>query len=174
VQDLVNHHIEKTPGTCGGRARIAGHRVRVMDIVVWHEMRGYAPDEIVAMFPGIALADIHAAPAYYFDNRTEIEEDFRKDEEWAEFGKAHYPSKLKEKLGCGADPLLFRPALALARRAGLAQARNRRSYGPGNRPLRAARSGPIGFRAGFPQRRCHRAHLGGVTALPQAVWVKCG
>ena len=42
------HRITKTPGVCGGRACIAGHRIRVMDIVVWHEFRGYAPDEIVA------------------------------------------------------------------------------------------------------------------------------
>ena len=29
-------HIEMTPGVCGGRPRIAGHRIRVQDIVIWH------------------------------------------------------------------------------------------------------------------------------------------
>ena len=77
------HRITKTPGVCGGRACIAGHRIRVMDIVVWHEFRGYAPDEIVAMFPGITLADFHAAMAYYFDHRAEIDEEFRSDQEAA-------------------------------------------------------------------------------------------
>src|SRR5438270_11264779 len=70
-------HITKTPGVCGGRACIAGHRIRVMDIVVWHELRGYTPDEIVAMFPGITLADVYAAMAYYFDHRDEIDQEFR-------------------------------------------------------------------------------------------------
>lgn len=35
-------HISKTPGVCGGRACIAGHRIRVMDIVAMHELRDVA------------------------------------------------------------------------------------------------------------------------------------
>jgi uncharacterized protein (DUF433 family) len=99
MADTSREHIMKTPGVCGGRACIAGHRIRVMDVVVWHEMRGYSADEVVDMFPGITLADVHAALAYYFDNRAEIEADFRKDEECARFAEANYPSKLREKLG---------------------------------------------------------------------------
>jgi uncharacterized protein (DUF433 family) len=90
----VDHHIEKTPGVCGGKARIAGHRVRVLDVVAWHEKRGMSPDEIVALFPGITLADVHAALAYYFDHRDEIEEDFRRDAEVAESLRARFPSKV--------------------------------------------------------------------------------
>jgi uncharacterized protein (DUF433 family) len=91
-------HITKTPGVCGGRACIAGHRIRVLDIVVWHEKRGYSPDEIVDMFPGITLADVYAALAYYFDNRDEIEADFRNDEQAAEWVKANIPSKIPAEL----------------------------------------------------------------------------
>jgi hypothetical protein len=69
-----------------------------MDIVVWHEQRGYAPDEDVAMFPGITLADVYAALAYYFDNRAEIEADFQHDQQLAEALHARFPSKLQEKL----------------------------------------------------------------------------
>lgn len=99
MENGIRNHITKTPGVCGGRACIAGHRIRVMDLVVWHEMRGLSADEIVDMFPGITLADVHAGLAYYFDNREEIEADFRKDQEWAVFAEAHYPSKLKGILG---------------------------------------------------------------------------
>ncbi|MCE9529917.1 MAG: DUF433 domain-containing protein [Planctomycetes bacterium] len=77
-------HISKTPGICVGRACIAGHRVRVQDVVVWHEKRGYCLDEIVDMFPGISLTDVYSALAYYFDNRQEIDDEFRKADEWAE------------------------------------------------------------------------------------------
>ena len=97
MAEVIRQHITKTPGVCGGRACIAGHRIRVMDVVVWHEMRGYSADEIVAMFPGITLADVHAALAYYFDNRQEIEADFRNDQEWAAFAEANYPSVLRDK-----------------------------------------------------------------------------
>jgi uncharacterized protein (DUF433 family) len=92
--NTLPQHIEKTPGVCGGRACIVGHRVRVQDIVVWHEKRGFSPDEIVDMFPGISLADVYAALTYYFDNRQEIEDEFRKSDNWAEWGKANIPSKI--------------------------------------------------------------------------------
>ena len=94
MDNVLTQHIEKTPGVCGGKACIAGHRVRVLDIVVWHELRGYSPDEIVSMFPGIGLADVHAALAYYFDRREEIDEDFRRDEEAASELASSHPSKV--------------------------------------------------------------------------------
>ena len=99
MENVIVQHITKTPGVCGDRACIAGHRIRVMDIVVWHEMRGYCADEVAAMFPGITLADVYAALAYHFDNRQEIAEEFRKDEEAGNELLARHPSKLKEKLG---------------------------------------------------------------------------
>src|SRR5687768_683033 len=91
--------ITKTPGVCGGKACIAGHRVRVMDVVVWHELRSLSPEEIVYQFPGITLASVHAALAYYFSNRQEIEADFRAEEAGAEKLKSQYRSKLRERLG---------------------------------------------------------------------------
>lgn len=98
MQDVLTQHIARTPGVCGGRACIAGHRIRVMDVVLWHEMRGYSPDEIVAMFPGITLADVHAALAYYFDHSEEIRSDFKQEEELVEKLRPLFPSKLQEKL----------------------------------------------------------------------------
>ena len=98
MENSVKQYITKTPGVCGGRACIAGHRIRVMDIVVLHEMRGMCPEEIAYQYPSISLADVHAALAYYFDNRQEIPDEFRKDEELAEWVKANLPSKLRERL----------------------------------------------------------------------------
>jgi uncharacterized protein (DUF433 family) len=77
----LDRHIERTPGTCGGKPRIAGHRIRVQDIVVWHERLGQTPEEIVTRFPQLTLGDVHAALAYYFDHREEICRDLREDEE---------------------------------------------------------------------------------------------
>lgn len=96
---IINiEHITKTPGVCGGRACIAGHRIRVADIVVWHERRGYSVDEIVGIFPGMTLGEVHAALAYYFDHRVEIEEDLRLDVTAAARSTAGSPPKLSEKL----------------------------------------------------------------------------
>ncbi|MFN6209519.1 MAG: DUF433 domain-containing protein, partial [Microcystis sp.] len=57
---LINH-IEITPETCGGKPRIAGHRIKVQDVVIWHERLGMSPDEIVYHYPSITLADVYAA-----------------------------------------------------------------------------------------------------------------
>src|SRR5437773_9338730 len=98
MTSVISQHITKTPSVCGGRACIAGHRIRVMDIAVWHEKRGYSPDEIVDMFPGITLSDVYAALSYYFDNRQEIEEEFKNADETAARVKATIPSKIPAEL----------------------------------------------------------------------------
>jgi uncharacterized protein (DUF433 family) len=56
--------IMSTPGICGGRPRIDGHRIQVEDVAIWHERMGMSPDEIVLEYPTITLADVHAALAY--------------------------------------------------------------------------------------------------------------
>jgi uncharacterized protein (DUF433 family) len=98
MSTISTEHITKTPGVCGGRACITGHRIRVADIVAWHERRGYCPEEIVELFPGITLADVYAALAYAFDNRQEIEGDWRESENWADWLKASVPSKIPAEL----------------------------------------------------------------------------
>ena len=90
--------VAKTAGVCGGRACIAGHRVRVLDIVIWHEQHGLSPDEIVSQVPSITLADVHAGLAYYYDNREEIQEEIRAEREQADEFRSDTPSALKAKL----------------------------------------------------------------------------
>ena len=80
---VEKQHVVVTPGTCGGKPRIAGTRIRVQDIVLWTE-QGQSPDEIVTDFPHLSLADVHAALAYYFDHREEIERNIREADELAE------------------------------------------------------------------------------------------
>lgn len=91
-------HIEVTPGTCGGKPRIAGHRIRVQDVVVWHEGLGLSPDEIVSQFPQITLSDVYAALAFYHDNRDSIRRDMEQDEKVVREARSQYPSKLIKKL----------------------------------------------------------------------------
>jgi uncharacterized protein (DUF433 family) len=96
MEEIISSHISKDPDVCGGRACIAGHRIRVMDIVVWYEFRKYSADEIVAMFPGITLGDVHAALMYYFDHPQEIQKEFSEDEEAAKI-LSMQSSKLNDK-----------------------------------------------------------------------------
>ena len=71
--ETANQHIEITPGVCGGKSRIAGHRITVANIVIWHERLGKSADEIATDY-GLTLADVYAALAYYFDHREAIDE----------------------------------------------------------------------------------------------------
>ena len=98
---IPNERIVKTPGTCGGRARIAGHRVRVQDVVIWSEYQGMTPDEIVSHIPSITLADVHSALAYYFDHVQEIQDEIRADREYADEFFRNNPSLLDAKLKQG-------------------------------------------------------------------------
>lgn len=69
----LDQHIKATPGIAGGKPRIAGHRITVQNIVIWHEQMGKSADEIAAEY-SLDLADIYAALAYYFDHRSEIDQ----------------------------------------------------------------------------------------------------
>lgn len=95
-------HIAKTAGTCGGRARIAGHRIRVMDIVLLHQSRDMTPTQIAEAYPSITLADVYAALAYYLDHRDEIDADIEDSRKAYEAGKL-LPSKLKAKLAASPE-----------------------------------------------------------------------
>jgi uncharacterized protein (DUF433 family) len=80
AQPIHQKHIELRLNRDGQpRAYIAGTRVRVQDIYVDAEVHGKSPDEIVASLPQLTLAQVHAALAYYFDNRDAIREEIRQD-----------------------------------------------------------------------------------------------
>jgi uncharacterized protein (DUF433 family) len=96
-------HIESTPGTCGGKPRIAGSRIRVQDIYIWHELVGRSAEEIVASFPQITLADVYAALTYYWDHRDQIQEQMNEEEELLEAVRQRLPSKLQQKLRPNSD-----------------------------------------------------------------------
>lgn len=70
---VLTQHIEVTPGVVGGKPRIAGTRVRVQDIVAMHIYSGESIESIVAQFSPLTPAEVHAALAFYYDNRELIE-----------------------------------------------------------------------------------------------------
>jgi uncharacterized protein (DUF433 family) len=93
-----NEHIAITPDTCSGKPRIAGSRIRVQDVVTWHEQMGLSPDEIVSQYSTLTLADIYAALAYYHDNFDRIRQDLAESAETVEKLRQATPSKLQSKL----------------------------------------------------------------------------
>jgi len=98
IQSIISEHIEITPGVCGGKPRIAGHRIKVQDIVIWHERMGMSPDEIVYHYPSISLSDVYAALAYYHDHLQEIRQQIDEDERFVRELEAKTPSLVQQKL----------------------------------------------------------------------------
>jgi uncharacterized protein (DUF433 family) len=99
MQPVAIQHIELRPSAIHGqKACIAGTRISVHDIYVWHELMGKSPDQIVSEYPFLSLAQVHSALAYYFDHADVIREQVRRGREEVERIRAVNPSKLAAKL----------------------------------------------------------------------------
>jgi uncharacterized protein (DUF433 family) len=92
----LDRHIVSTPGTLGGKPRIAGRRIAVEHIAVLHVRLGRSIDAICTDFH-LSLAEIHAALAYYFDNQAEIDRSIAAGEARAAVLKAGTPSIVAAK-----------------------------------------------------------------------------
>lgn len=72
--------IERTPGVCGGVARVAGTRIAVWML---EEMRrlGESDGEILHSYPNLSPRDLADAWSYADENREEIEAQIRENED---------------------------------------------------------------------------------------------
>ena len=95
--ETLNQHIEITPGISSGKPRIAGHRITVKNIVIWHERLGKSADEIASDYD-ITLADVYAALAYYFDHRHEIDQSLEECRAFVNALRQKSSSKLPQKI----------------------------------------------------------------------------
>ncbi len=77
----VDHrNIEKKPGRSGGRAVVAGTRIRV-SVILGCSRRGLTVEQVVEHYPHLRPADVHDALAYAYDHPAEIEADLAADDE---------------------------------------------------------------------------------------------
>ncbi|HEX8200700.1 MAG TPA: DUF433 domain-containing protein [Isosphaeraceae bacterium] len=106
---VIKEHIGIRPGYCGGKPHILGHRIKVKHVAVWHERMEMSPAQIVETYPTITLADVHAALAYYYDHRDEIEAEIAEEDRAFDELKAKQPSILetirRRKADAPDDPL---------------------------------------------------------------------
>ncbi len=99
IVPIIKEHIEIVEGVSGPKARIAGHRIRVKDIVIWHERQKVSVDAIIELFPQLTHADVYSALAYYWDHKEEIDASLAADEALVEeMRRSAPPSLFQEKL----------------------------------------------------------------------------
>ncbi len=100
VETIVigNNYIVKTPGVCGGRARIDGTRIGV-EIIAGMYLSGATTEEIAEGYrhAGITPAKVHAALAYYYDHRAEIDSILDEYRQMAEAGRRREDQLRSEK-----------------------------------------------------------------------------
>jgi uncharacterized protein (DUF433 family) len=51
-------HVDSRPDKCGGKPSVAGTRIRVYDIYVWHELHGLSADKVCTQFPQLFVVAI--------------------------------------------------------------------------------------------------------------------
>ena len=81
---IEHPHITRTDSICSGQPIIAGTRVPVWTIVGYYFNLKYSVDQIIEAIPHITHAQIHDALSYYYDNKQEIDDQIRinNDEEY--------------------------------------------------------------------------------------------
>jgi len=84
----IGQFIVKTPGTCGGRARVAARRIPVSSVYRWF-LSGYGPEDILEKYEGATLAEIYAAITYALANRDEIGAEIEQEDRLAAESRGH-------------------------------------------------------------------------------------
>lgn len=62
----------RTPSVCGGRLRIDGTRITVLQLATLF-LQGLGAEEIAEQYPHLTLAQVYAALAYFHASRAEVE-----------------------------------------------------------------------------------------------------
>lgn len=72
VQVLPIETVVRDPSVRGGRPVIAGTGLRISDVASWHVFQRLTAEQIAEQFD-LALAQAHAALAYYYAHKAEID-----------------------------------------------------------------------------------------------------
>jgi uncharacterized protein (DUF433 family) len=91
--------IVSNPKVRNGRPLIAGTTLTVQDIVAGYVYKGYSVDDLVTHYPQINHAQVHAALAYYYAHKSEIDAQLEADAEFARMAK-------EQRLGQRHPPVL--------------------------------------------------------------------
>lgn len=102
-QAVGRRHIDADLCIRGGKSCVIRTRIRVWDIHVWHDLQGMTPEQIVAEFSQLSVADIHAALTYYHDNRELLEQQNRQAQKLVDELTRRSPSKIQGRAGKDAE-----------------------------------------------------------------------
>ena len=79
----VGSLLSSAPEIRHGRPCIAGTGISVHRVAILHNL-GHSPEEIVRKYEHLTIAGVHAALAYYYANKQEVDTEIAADETDAE------------------------------------------------------------------------------------------
>lgn len=83
AQILPIESVVSDPEVRGGRPVVAGTTLRISDLASYHTFAGLTPEQLSVQFE-LDLARVHAALAYYYQHKTEIDAEIRANSDEAE------------------------------------------------------------------------------------------
>lgn len=85
---VLHPYVTNDPKICGGGPIISGTRFPVRSVVVYVLRHGLTPEELVAEFKHLTLAQVYDALSYYYDNRDELDREILENTE--EYARRHF------------------------------------------------------------------------------------
>lgn len=99
IKELEHPYISVDSEISKGSPIISNTRVRVVDIVIEYDRLGFTPDQIIDAHPHLSLEEIHDVLSYYYENRSDIDEEINKRKETIKRIAQSRPSILRETIG---------------------------------------------------------------------------
>ena len=105
MSTLQTGYLERRTTRAGKeRTFIAETRIGVQFVYIEHELMGRSPDEIVAAYPHLTLAQVHAALSYCYDHLDEMRREYQEDLAFVEeHRRKQGPGPLAKKLRSDGD-----------------------------------------------------------------------
>jgi uncharacterized protein (DUF433 family) len=97
MQIALDRHIEADAAVRGGKPCIAGTRIAVSDVVLLHLRLGQSLEQIAGHYD-VALAALHAAMTYYYDNQAAIDRAMQEEDAVIQTLREANLSRLQAKL----------------------------------------------------------------------------
>jgi uncharacterized protein (DUF433 family) len=91
-------YVISDPLICVGQPHVQGTRITVQRIALEVEHLGMTPDEVLAAHPHLTLAQVHAALAYFYDHRQEVERGVEELDAIEQELRARFPSRVQQLL----------------------------------------------------------------------------
>jgi uncharacterized protein (DUF433 family) len=81
AERIAHPHVDSDNDYCGGSPIIKGTKFPVRSVINYVLRQGISPEELVAEFTHLTLAQVYDALSYYYDHKEDIDRDLQENSE---------------------------------------------------------------------------------------------